>query len=81
MKWLDDELLLAVATENNLSEAALFVRQADHYELAGLRRCEVNYCGYAMLASAGCIDAIFLYLDASRYASKLVKVESCGAKL
>jgi PhzF family phenazine biosynthesis protein len=51
--WLDDELLLAVAAENNLSETAYFVREGDSYRLRWFsRRCEVSLCGHATLASA-----------------------------
>jgi PhzF family phenazine biosynthesis protein len=52
-EWLDDATLQAIATENNLSETAFFVREA-----AGLRLrwftpgCEVDLCGHATLASA-----------------------------
>jgi len=51
--WLDDDLLRAVAAENNLSETAFFVRRGDHYELRWFTpRCEVKLCGHATLASA-----------------------------
>jgi PhzF family phenazine biosynthesis protein len=51
--WLDDELLLAVAAENNLSETAFFVPRGEHYELRWFTpRCEVKLCGHATLASA-----------------------------
>ena len=51
--WLDDELLLAVAAENNLSETAYFVREGDSYRLRWFSpRCEVSLCGHATLASA-----------------------------
>jgi predicted PhzF superfamily epimerase YddE/YHI9 len=51
--WLDDGLLQAVATENNLSETAFFVPSADGYELRWFTpRCEVKLCGHATLASA-----------------------------
>jgi predicted PhzF superfamily epimerase YddE/YHI9 len=51
--WLDDELLRAVAAENNLSETAYFVPQGDSYELRWFTpRCEVKLCGHATLASA-----------------------------
>jgi PhzF family phenazine biosynthesis protein len=51
--WLDDELLRAVAAENNLSETAFFVREADYYKLRWFTpRSEVNLCGHATLASA-----------------------------
>src|SRR5216684_8171479 len=52
-EWLDDDLLRAVATENNLSETAFFVPRGDHYELRWFTpRCEVKLCGHATLASA-----------------------------
>ncbi len=52
-EWLDDGLLQAVATENNLSETAFFVPRGDHYELRWFTpRCEVKLCGHATLASA-----------------------------
>jgi predicted PhzF superfamily epimerase YddE/YHI9 len=51
--WLDDNLLLAVAAENNLSETAYFVPRGDHYELRWFTpRSEVKLCGHATLASA-----------------------------
>jgi PhzF family phenazine biosynthesis protein len=51
--WLDDELLLAVAAENNLSETAFFVPQHDDYHLRWFTpRSEVDLCGHATLASA-----------------------------
>jgi predicted PhzF superfamily epimerase YddE/YHI9 len=52
-KWLDDDLLQAVAAENNLSETAYFVRRSDCYELRWFTpRCEAKLCGHATLASA-----------------------------
>jgi PhzF family phenazine biosynthesis protein len=51
--WLDDNLLQAVAAENNLSETAFFVPHGGHYELRWFTpRCEVRLCGHATLASA-----------------------------
>jgi predicted PhzF superfamily epimerase YddE/YHI9 len=51
--WLDDDLLQAVAAENNLSETAFFVPRGDRYELRWFTpRCEVKLCGHATLASA-----------------------------
>jgi|ERR1022692_4234555 PhzF family phenazine biosynthesis protein len=52
-EWLDDDLLQAVAAENNLSETGYFVPRGDHYELRWFTpRCEVKLCGHATLASA-----------------------------
>jgi predicted PhzF superfamily epimerase YddE/YHI9 len=51
--WLDDELLGAVAAENNLSETAYIVPKGDHCELRWFTpSCEVKLCGHATLASA-----------------------------
>jgi predicted PhzF superfamily epimerase YddE/YHI9 len=50
--WLDDEVLRAVAAENNLSETAYFVREGDGYRLRWFTpRCEVTLCGHATLAA------------------------------
>jgi predicted PhzF superfamily epimerase YddE/YHI9 len=52
VEWLDDEVLLSVAAENNLSETAYFVPRGEHYELRWFTpRCEVKLCGHATLAS------------------------------
>jgi PhzF family phenazine biosynthesis protein len=51
--WLDDDLLQAVAAENNLSETAFFVPFGDGYELRWFTpRREAKLCGHATLASA-----------------------------
>jgi len=51
--WLDDDLLSAVAAENNLSETAYFVPRGDYYDLRWFTpRCEAKLCGHATLASA-----------------------------
>jgi predicted PhzF superfamily epimerase YddE/YHI9 len=56
-RWLDDETLRKVATENNLSETAFFVspqgNSDGHYDLRWFTpRGEVKLCGHATLASA-----------------------------
>lgn len=51
--WLDDELLILVAAENNVSETAYFVRQGRDYQLRWFTpTCEVKLCGHGTLASA-----------------------------
>jgi len=51
-QWLDDDLLRAVAAENNLSETAYLVPDGDNYEVRWFTpRCEVQLCGHATLAS------------------------------
>ena len=52
-KWLTDEVMQAIAEENNLSETAFFVAQGDDYELRWFTpTSEVDLCGHATLASA-----------------------------
>lgn len=50
--WPEDELLQAIAAENNLSETAYLVPQGDNFGLRWFTPvCEVNLCGHATLAS------------------------------
>lgn len=51
--WLEDDRLQAVAAENNLSETAFLVRNADGFDLRWFTpTTEVALCGHATLASA-----------------------------
>ncbi len=52
--WLDDELLLQIAQENNLSETAyLLERAAGHYWIRWFSPLtEIDFCGHATLAAA-----------------------------
>jgi PhzF family phenazine biosynthesis protein len=76
-EWLDDDLLRAVAAENNLSETAYFVPCGDGYELRWFTpRCEVKLCGHATLASA------FVVLQILEPARDLVRFETrCSGAL
>ena len=52
-QWLPDGLMQKIAAENNLSETAFFVPQADGYQLRWFTpTTEVDLCGHATLASA-----------------------------
>lgn len=52
-KWLEDETMLAIAAENNLSETAFFVGSDGKYDIRWFTpTMEVNLCGHATLASA-----------------------------
>lgn len=63
-EWLSDDILQAIARENNLSETAFFVRSGDRYQLRWFTPgCEVDLCGHATLASA---HVLFNYLDEPR---------------
>ncbi|MGH8308580.1 MAG: PhzF family phenazine biosynthesis protein [Steroidobacteraceae bacterium] len=60
-QWLPDALMQAIATENNLSETAFFVPDAEPRRLRWFTpRAEVDFCGHATLASA---HVFFQYLD------------------
>lgn len=51
--WLDDDILQSIATENNLSETAFFVKENNHFNLRWFTpKTEVDLCGHATLASA-----------------------------
>jgi PhzF family phenazine biosynthesis protein len=60
--WIDPDLMLKIANENNLAETAFFVRKAiGMYELRWFTpQAEVPLCGHATLASAW---AIFQFLE------------------
>ena len=52
-EWLDDAVLQAIATENNLSETAFFVPNGQGYDLRWFTpAAEVDLCGHATLATA-----------------------------
>lgn len=52
-QWLPDEILQAVATENNLSETAYLVARGEDYHIRWFTPVyEVNLCGHATLAAA-----------------------------
>jgi PhzF family phenazine biosynthesis protein len=63
-RWLEDDLMQAIAAENNLAETAFFVPHDGGYTLRWFTpRYEVDLCGHATLASA-CV--ILTILDPSR---------------
>jgi PhzF family phenazine biosynthesis protein len=52
-EWLNDELLLKIAAENNLSETAFYVISEDRIEIRWFTpNTEVDLCGHATLATA-----------------------------
>ena len=52
-KWLDDELMQKITTENNLSETAFCVKEGEHYHLRWFTPGgEIDLCGHATLATA-----------------------------
>ncbi len=77
-EWLADEILQAIALENNLSETAFYVRRdSDCYALRWFTpSVEVELCGHATLAAASVI------LDVRREISgPRVVFETLGGKL
>jgi PhzF family phenazine biosynthesis protein len=53
MQWLEDDVMLKIAAENNLAETAFFVKKDDVYEIRWFTPAvEVNLCGHATLATA-----------------------------
>lgn len=61
--WLNDQTLLSIAAENNLSETAFFVKENAGYRLRWFTpETEVDLCGHATLAAA---FVIFNYLNTS----------------
>ena len=60
-KWLPSETMQKIASENNLSETAFFVKTDNRYELRWFTpEFEINLCGHATLATA---HVIFNYID------------------
>ena len=52
-KWLPDDVLQNIASENNLSETAFLVKQDGYYDLRWFTPTfEVDLCGHATVASA-----------------------------
>ena len=61
-KWLDDETLQNIASENNLSETAFFVKEKDHYHIRWMTPLnEVPLCGHATLATSHVIFNLLNY--------------------
>jgi PhzF family phenazine biosynthesis protein len=51
--WLEEKVMQNIASENNLSETAFFVKEGDRYNIRWFTPlCEVDLCGHATLASA-----------------------------
>src|SRR5258708_15220802 len=51
-RWLSDEIMQAIAAENNLAETAFFVPRGSEFDLRWFTpTVEVDLCGHATLAS------------------------------
>lgn len=52
-KWISEDLMQKIASENNLSETAFYVKDNDHFEIRWFTPvAEVSLCGHATLGSA-----------------------------
>jgi PhzF family phenazine biosynthesis protein len=64
--WLSETLMQSIAAENNLSETAFLVMQADGYALRWFTPVsEVDLCGHATLAAAHVLFAEYAYAQPS----------------
>ncbi len=69
--WLPDEVMLAIAAENNLAETAFFVQNGDRYDIRWFTpKVEVNLCGHATLATA------FVIFECLKLESETIKFHS-----
>ena len=74
--WLPDELMQAIAKENNLSETAFVVSNGDEFDLRWFTpTVEVDLCGHTTLASA---HALFCELN---YQKKEIKFNTRSGRL
>ncbi|MFZ9035604.1 MAG: PhzF family phenazine biosynthesis protein [Francisellaceae bacterium] len=74
--WLNDEQLLAIAAENNLSETAYFVPTDSGFHLRWFTPGgEVKLCGHATLATA---FVLFEYMD---YPGECIRFDSLSGEL
>ncbi len=71
-QWLPDELMLAIAAENNLAETAFFVPEGEGYRLRWFTPvAEVDLCGHATLASADVLFRVLGYAGSTiRFATR-----------
>ncbi len=74
--WLDDDVLQSIALENNLSETAFFIPNANGYHIRWFTPvAEVDLCGHATLASA------FLLFNNLKYPKKMIQFDSRSGPL
>ena len=61
-EWLDDNLLIKIAKENNVSETAFFVNNKNGFHIRWFTPdVEMDLCGHATLASAYCLKQYLNY--------------------
>lgn len=63
-EWLPDQVMQAIAAENNLAETAFMIEREKHFDIRWMTPAiEIDLCGHATLASA---YVIFTYLGRRR---------------
>lgn len=76
-KWLSDNLMQSIASENNLSETAFFVIEGDEVLIRWFTpKLEIELCGHATLASAHILFNEMLYKK-----KKIIFKTSFGEKI
>ena len=61
-KWLPDDILLKIASENSVPETAFFINKSDYVELRWFTPdLEIDLCGHATLATAHILKTIYNY--------------------
>src|SRR4051812_3084528 len=66
--WLPDAMMQRLAAENNLSETAFFVKDADGFQLRWFTpEFEIDLCGHATLATA------FILFNHLNYQGEVIK--------
>ena len=75
-EWLNDELLQAIALENNLSETAFVLEDKNEFQLRWFTpKGEINLCGHATLAAS------FLLFELNKCPSDEVQFSSLSGPL
>lgn len=74
--WLNDELLQAIAVENNLSETAFIIEDKDGFQIRWFTpKGEISLCGHATLAAG------FLLFELGRASSDTIHFSSLSGLL
>ncbi|MBO31398.1 MAG: isomerase [Rhodospirillaceae bacterium] len=75
-KWLSDDMMQALASENNLSETAFFVESKGKYHIRWFTPVgEVRLCGHATLAAA------YVLFNELGYRKETIRFESLSGEL
>lgn len=61
-EWLEDDILIKIATENAVAETAFFIDRGNEIQLRWFTpEIEMDLCGHATLATAHCLKTILNY--------------------